>query len=92
EWKGKSGYKVQDKDLKKSTIFTFDDDAKTFLEYELGTNVANELMRSQIPIWYWSTRYCEPLKQEEYQCWIAPKGELIAYDHAVENDTEMPSI
>ena len=75
-----------------STIFSFDDDAKTFLEYELGQSEANVLMRDEIPIWYWSTRYCKPLKQEEFTCWLNPQGELVSYDHGIESDDELPDI
>src|SRR5437016_3349231 len=50
----------------KSTIFSFDDDAKTFLEYELGLDRANQLMKDEIPVWYWSTRLCRQLKLEEF--------------------------
>jgi Type II CAAX prenyl endopeptidase Rce1-like len=92
QWKDKCGYKENKKDQIVSTIFAFDDDAKTFLEYELGQSAANELMRSTIPIWYWSTRYCKPLKQEEFTCWVNPAGELVSYDHGIENDAELPNI
>ncbi len=91
-WKDKCAYKETKKDQIVSTIFSFDDDAKTFLEYELGQSTANELMRSTIPIWYWSTRYCKPLKQEEFTCWVSPSGQLVSYDHTIENDAELPDV
>jgi hypothetical protein len=91
QWKSGSSYKPKSAEVKESTTFTFDDDAKTFLEYELGTTEANNLMRSQIPVWYWSTRCCEPLQQEEFSCWLGPKGDLIAFDHSIENDIARPS-
>lgn len=89
-WRQIAGYK--EKTGIKSTTFAFDDDAKTFLEYELGSSKANQLMRSSIPIWYWSTRYCKPLKQEEFTCWLDPSGKLVSYDHEVQNDLPLPSV
>lgn len=75
-----------------STVFSYDDDAKTFLEYELGGSAANELMREQIPIWYWVTRYCVPLKQEEFFVSVSPQGRLIKFNRTVPNDFEMHSL
>ena len=91
-WKDQCGYKEGKENQIVSTIFAFDDDAKTFLEYELGQSSANELMRSTIPVWYWSTRYCKPLKQEEFTCWVNPAGELVSYDHSLENDLALPTV
>ncbi len=92
-WKDKCDYKESDKTgVIHSTVFSFDDDAKTFLEYELGQSRANDLMHDTVPVWYWSTRFCKPLKQEEFMCWISPGGQLISYDHSIENDLELPSV
>ena len=76
----------------KSTVFSYDDDAKTFLEYELGSDQANILMKDTVPIWYWSTRFCKPLKQEEFTSWISPDGRLRSFEHELENDRALPSI
>ena len=89
EWRDKCGYK--EKGIE-TTTFSFDDDAKTFLEYELGSSRANELMRSTVPTWYWTTRYCKPLKQEEFICWLDPTGHLVSFDHSLENDAAMPNV
>lgn len=90
EWANKLGYH-EDKPIR-STTFAYDDDGKTFLEYELGSTQANALMKQTIPIWYWTTRFCKPLKQEEFSCWLSPDGRLAAFDRALENDRELPSI
>ncbi|MFN8553959.1 MAG: hypothetical protein U0103_20990 [Candidatus Obscuribacterales bacterium] len=75
-----------------STTFAYDDDGKTFLEYELGSTQANALMKQTIPIWYWTTRFCKPLKQEEFGCWLSPDGHLTAFDRSLENDRELPTV
>jgi len=88
-WAGKLNYK----EIKpiQSTVFAYDDDAKTFLEYELGASQANALMKETIPIWYWSTRLCQQLKQEQFTCWTRPDGRLISFEHEIENDRALPS-
>jgi hypothetical protein len=90
EWATRLGY--HESDSIESTTFAYDDDGKTFLEYELGSIQANALMKQTIPIWYWSTRFCKPLKQEEFSCWISPDGRLAAFEHGMENDREMPTV
>jgi len=89
-WKARSSYK--ETGGIESTTFAFDDDAKTFLEYELGSSRANALMHSTVPTWYWTTRYCKPLKQEEFTCWLDPGGHLISFEHALENDVARPNV
>lgn len=76
----------------KSITFSYDDDAKSFLEYELGVRKANELMAQEIPIWYWRVRLCRELEQEELKVWINPEGKLAGVDHDFENEKELPSL
>lgn len=76
----------------KTITFSYDDDAKSFLEYELGVRKANELMVNEIPVWYWRVRMMRELQQEELRVWINPEGKLAGVDHDFENDKEMPSL
>src|SRR5579872_1136969 len=55
-----------------ASSFTFDDDAKTFLERELGLEKANQLMRARIRLWRWSYRWFRPLQKEEFRAEITP--------------------
>lgn len=75
-----------------STEFTFDSDAKTFLEYELGTSEANKLMKEQMPIWSWRTRFCREHQFEEFKTWISPGGSLYGLDHDIENNQKLPTL
>ncbi|MBI4533846.1 MAG: CPBP family intramembrane metalloprotease, partial [Candidatus Melainabacteria bacterium] len=90
KWAQRLGYKqpytVQ------STIFSFDNEAKTFLEYELGLTEANKLMKDQVPVWYWSTRLCRPLSPEEFAIEISPQGRLVSFEHSLENDRTLPGM
>lgn len=75
-----------------STTFYYDDDAKTFLEYEMGIGTANSLMRDKVPVWSWRTRMCREFEQEEMQIWQSTQGELVAFTHTIENDRALPSL
>ncbi|MCC7527294.1 MAG: CPBP family intramembrane metalloprotease [Candidatus Melainabacteria bacterium] len=76
----------------KSITFSYDDDAKSFLEYELGVRKANELMMSEIPVWYWRVRMVRELEQEELRVFISPDGKLSGLSHDFENDKRIPSL
>jgi hypothetical protein len=90
KWANESGYKKQN--VINSTEFSFDSDAKTFLEYELGTSEANKLMRDQMPIWSWRTRFCREHEFEEFKAWISPAGKLYGLDHDIENNQALPTL
>ena len=69
----------------KSTItFQVDDNAKTYLERELGLQEANHLMASQLDIWFWEVRFFKPLQEEEYRVRVSPAGKVVAYSHKIE--------
>ncbi|NIA30208.1 MAG: CPBP family intramembrane metalloprotease, partial [Actinobacteria bacterium] len=70
-----------DKGYRHSVIFDYDNQAKTFLEKELGAEKANTLMGSTIRLWWWSNRWYKPLQKEEISVHVSPSGELIAFDH-----------
>lgn len=75
-----------------STVFNLDDQAKTFLEFELGEERANELMKAALPIWYWQTRFCKPLEREEISVALNPQGKLVSFWHTLENDRQLPNV
>ena len=69
----------------KSTItFQVDDNAKTYLERELGLQEANHLMSSQLDIWFWEVRFFKPQQEEEYRVRVSPAGKVVAYSHKIE--------
>ena len=41
-------------------VFEVDDNAKTYLEREVGLEQANRLMSSELNIWYWKVRFFRP--------------------------------
>jgi membrane protease YdiL (CAAX protease family) len=69
-----------------SIVFDVDDNAKTYLERELGLQQANQLMSSQVHTWYWSVRFFQPLQQEEFDVKLDPAGEIVGYEHVVADE------
>ena len=76
----------------KSIVFNGDDDSNTFLGYELGNARADELIRKQIPIFYWDCKFRKPFDQETLETQISPAGKLVAFAYNMANDKKIPSI
>ena len=76
----------------KSITFGCDDDAKTFLEYELGNKTANELMQKEVPVFYWYCGFKKEFDQEKMLMTISPQGELFYFDHVFPNDLAIKDI
>jgi len=65
-------------------VFDVDENAKTYLERELGLQQANRLMSSELHIWYWEVRFFRPQQEEEFQVRVSPAGRIVSYDHKIE--------
>jgi len=69
---------------KSSIIFDVDEDAKVYLERQLGLSEANRLMSSELNIWYWEVRLFKPLQEEEFEVRVSPSGQIVGYEHKIE--------
>ena len=65
-------------------VFDVDDNAKTYLEREVGLQQANQLMSSQLNIWYWDVRFFRPEQEEEFDVRVSPSGNIVGYEHKIE--------
>jgi membrane protease YdiL (CAAX protease family) len=65
-------------------VFDVDDNAKTYLEREVGLEQANRLMSSELNIWYWKVRFFRPKQEEEFYVRVSPAGEIVGYTHTIE--------
>ncbi len=65
-------------------VFDVDENAKTYLERELGLQQANHLMSSELSIWYWEVRFFRPQQEEEFRVRVSPAGKVVGYDHKIE--------
>ena len=78
--------------MKHAVAFESDDLARVFLERSLGLERANELMTSEVLVWYWRHRWFVPLQEEEYAVEIAPTGELVSFARTIPEAQAMPLI
>ncbi len=90
DWTKKLGY-IKDP-LVKSIVFDNDEQSSNFLDYELGNAQADELMHSQIPIFYWDCKFRKPFDQETMEVQINPAGKLVAFTCSLANDKKIGSI
>jgi hypothetical protein len=74
------------------TTFAEDDDAKRVLEFKLGIAKANQLMKEQVPVWLWRTRFCKELSKDELVVVWTTQGTFKSMFHTFENDKKLPSI
>jgi hypothetical protein len=65
-------------------VFEVDDNAKVYLERELGLAEANRLMSSELNIWFWDVRFFKSQQEEEFHVRVNPAGQIVGYDHKVE--------
>ncbi|MDI6903057.1 MAG: type II CAAX endopeptidase family protein [Methanocellales archaeon] len=70
-------------------LFSADDSAAVYLQKTLGMERANELMRDELPVWFWAIRWFKPLEKEEFTVDIDPAtGEVISFNHELPEDAE----
>jgi len=53
-----------------------DDEAKTYLERELDLRQANQIMLSDVHVWYWEVRFFKPQQEEEFRVRVSPQDRL----------------
>jgi membrane protease YdiL (CAAX protease family) len=82
------GYRTEG--YRQASSFSFDDDAKTFLEREAGLEQANQIMGTKVRLWRWSYRWFRPLQKEEFNVDITPRGELAGFEHEIPEDAARP--
>jgi Type II CAAX prenyl endopeptidase Rce1-like len=73
-------------------VFNVDDNAKVYLERELGLQEANRLMSSELHIWFWDVRFFKPQQEEEFKVRVSPAGQIMGYDHKVEEARAGPAL
>ncbi|MBS1955495.1 MAG: CPBP family intramembrane metalloprotease [Cyanobacteria bacterium SZAS-4] len=74
-----------------SAYFNSDSEASTFLEYEYPLAAASNLMRNEIPIWYWKVHFVDD-KSEELQVAVGVNGKLHSFERELNRDKSIPSV
>ena len=75
-----------------AALFGYHNQAKVFLERELGLEEANKIMGSRVKLWRWSNRWYKPLQKEEMMVRVSPTGEIIGFDHQIEEGAPGPML
>ncbi len=83
------GYRVEG--YRPASRFSFDDEAKTFLEREAGLEQANRIMGTRVRLWRWAYRWFRPQQKEEYGVEITPSGELAGFQHEIPEEASRPA-
>jgi len=65
-------------------VFQVDDNAKVYLEREVGLREANRLMSSELNIWFWEARFFKPQQEEEFKVGVSPAGQIVGFEHIIE--------
>jgi membrane protease YdiL (CAAX protease family) len=65
------------------TLFDPDEEARTYLEREVGVEQANRLMQSDVAVWRWRARWFRPPEQEEMTVYVSPTGRVVGFRHVV---------
>ncbi len=66
-----------------ASSFRYDDEAKVFLERELGLEKANALMGRELNLWRWAHRWFKPLQKEEIRIEVTTAGEVASFMHVL---------
>jgi membrane protease YdiL (CAAX protease family) len=85
-----NGYRLEG--FRQASSFTYDEEAKTFLEREAGLERANRIMSGRVRLWRWSYRWFRPLQKEEFRVDITPQGALAGFRHEVAEDAARPAV
>jgi len=64
-------------------VFGVNDNAKTYLEREVGLKEANRMMSSEVNVWNWDVRFFRPNQEEEFRVAVSPQGNISGYVHKV---------
>jgi len=75
-----------------AVAFDVDEEAKTYLERELDLRQANQLMSSDLHVWYWEVRFFKPQQEEEFRLRVSPAGQIAGYEHKIEESRAEPSL
>lgn len=68
---------------RRAAIFSYDDEAKVYLERTQGLERMNALTHGPVHLWLWSNRWFKPLQKEEFRVDVTPAGQVAGFDHEI---------
>lgn len=57
--------------------------ASYYLQRTLGIAAANQVIRTDCPLWLWQVRWFRPLQKEEFLVNVSPTGQIVGFLHAL---------
>lgn len=67
-----------------SVRFGSSGDAAIYVQKELGIEKANEIIRNDIDLWFFESRFFVPLEKKEYSVYVSPKdGAVIGFSQEI---------
>ncbi len=76
-----------------AAIFRYDNDAKVYLERELGLEKLGAMIAAKdVRLWSWSHRYFKPLEKEELRVQVSPEGEVTGFNHLIPEEAPGASL
>jgi membrane protease YdiL (CAAX protease family)/GNAT superfamily N-acetyltransferase len=67
--------------------------ASLYLQRTLGIPETNRLIQeTDLPVWYWRSRWFRPLQKEAYALYLDPQGEVVGLSHVVLEDAPGASL
>lgn len=71
----------------KTIMFSCDDNAAIYLQKTQGLKKSNELIRKEVPVWFWKLRWFKDLEKEGFYADIDPStGKIVKFAHSVLDD------
>ncbi len=67
-----------------AVVLKVDEDAKKYLEREVGLERANALMGSDVSVFAFNVRFFRDMQQEEFGVRVDPTGRVVGMSHVVE--------
>lgn len=70
-----------------ASVFRYDDEAKVFMEREVGLEKANALLSRDLRLWRWGHRWFKPLQKEEVRVEVTTRGDIASFFHSLPEES-----
>lgn len=75
-----------------STVFLKDGTGINYIEHVYSLQEAKRILSTEVPVWYWRTRFCREFEKESFFAWYSPDGQLLSFNKIVPSDLKIEDI